>query len=88
MVQINNLAVTVIPEVLPFHFLRPGAQVPYVAMPDVNPTTVSGTLDVGSGTMKAPMPLLVAVPALAPTGALFVLVIGAGFSTLTAVEPC
>ena len=57
-------------------------------MSDVDPTPMLAALDMGRLAVESPMPLLVAEPALTPSGALLVTVVGARGATFTAVPCC
>ena len=50
--QIYHHSLTIIPKVVPFDLLQPGAHVPDVAVPDVHPAAVPHTLDVRRGAVE------------------------------------
>jgi hypothetical protein len=53
----------------------------------MHPTVVTRALNIGCGTVKCPMPLLVAEPTLPPSGAFFIAVVSVIDATLTAIKP-
>ena len=76
-----------ISKVLLFVFPGPGTPPAHLGMSDVDPTPMLAALNMGHSAVKSPVPLLVTEPALTPSGAFLVAVVGALSAALTAV-PC
>ena len=57
-------------------------------MPDEDPAAMLAALDMGCPAVESPVPLLVAEPALTPSGALLVRVVSCLSAALTAVPRC
>ena len=85
--QIHYCSLAVIPKVIPFYLLRPGAYVPDIAMPDVHPAAVPRTLDMRRGAVERPVALLVAEATLPPGGAVLVLMVSVVGAALTTIVP-
>jgi hypothetical protein len=87
LLQIYHLSIARIHEVLDLGLSGTGTHVPDVAVPNVDPTSILRTLEMGIGAVKAPVSYLVAKPALLPSGAIFIGMLGIVHPTFAAVLP-
>ena len=83
--QIAGQSSSCVSEVLLFVFPGPGTPPAHLGMSNVDPTAMLAAFDMGHSAIESPVPLLVAKPALMPSGAFLVAVVGITGATLTAV---